>query len=86
MPFELPKVFVKPGKGVRVPLPLPGGLGNVPKEGREVIRSVAIERLITSKDLVEANNPAEAPVPEPKAEPAPETKEIAAAETAAKKG
>ena len=54
---ELPRVFVKPGEGVKVPLPIPGGQGLVPKEGREVVRDLNVERLLRTRDLVEAKPP-----------------------------
>jgi hypothetical protein len=54
------KVFVVPGAGVKVPLPLPGG-GHVPKGGKLLERSFSIERLITSGDLVVGTAPADEP-------------------------
>jgi hypothetical protein len=64
--YELPKVFVKPGEGRKVPLPIAGG-EIIHGLGKLVTRTVAVERLIASGDLV---------VPEPpKAEPAAAMKE-----------
>jgi hypothetical protein len=51
------KVFVTPGPGRKTPLPLPGG-GSVPANGTTVVRTLAIERLIRSKDLVVGTSPA----------------------------
>ncbi len=59
--YELPKVYVKPGEGRKVPLPVPGG-EIIPGLGKEVRRTAAVERLIASGDLVVPDAPkAEAP-------------------------
>jgi len=70
--YKLEKVFVVPGEGRKTPLPLPGG-GTIPATGKTVPRSIAVERLIRSGDLVVTEappapapqEPAPAPVPEP---------------------
>jgi hypothetical protein len=49
--YQVESVFVVPGAGRLVPLPLPGG-GSVPAEGKSVQRTMAVERLITTGDLV----------------------------------
>jgi hypothetical protein len=67
------KIFVVPGEGRKVPLPLPGG-GFVPAAGAWVQKSMHVHRLIRSKDLVEAKPP-EPPAPEvetPPETPAPD--------------
>lgn len=53
---ERAKVYVTPGKGVKVPLPIPGG-GSVPAEGATVVRNTAVNRLIAHGDLVVGTAP-----------------------------
>lgn len=48
------KIFVKPGVGRKVPLPIPGTGDKVPAEGKSVVKSRAVRRLLIAKDLVEA--------------------------------
>jgi hypothetical protein len=78
---KFPKVFVKPGEGRRVPLPLPGRLGSVPAAGRMVAKDFAIQRLIRNGDLVVGAPPAAAPetpapAPAPAAEAAAATQKV----------
>jgi hypothetical protein len=53
---EQNKVFVTPGAGRKVPLPLPGG-GSVPAGGATVVKTLHVVRLIASGDLVEGTAP-----------------------------
>lgn len=57
---ERAKVFVTPGPGRKVPLPIPGG-GLVPAEGDTVVQTTAVTRLIASGDLVVGKAPEGAP-------------------------
>jgi hypothetical protein len=50
------RIFVVPGAGVKVPLPLPGG-GNVPAAGKFVDKSLSVLRLLAVGDLVEGKPP-----------------------------
>ena len=54
--YRTERIFVVPGAGVKVPLPLPGG-GNVPAAGRFVDKDFAVIRLLKAKDLVEGKPP-----------------------------
>lgn len=57
--LKIEKVYVVPGAGRKVPLPLPGG-GFVPAAGKSLPRATRIERLITSGDLVVTDPPTSA--------------------------
>ncbi len=54
------QVYVKPGPGRKVPLPIPGGEGVVPAEGKTVTKSRAVRRLLRTGDLELATAPATA--------------------------
>lgn len=66
--LKIEKIYVVPGAGRKVPLPLPGG-GFVPAAGKSLPRTTRIERLIASGDLVVSNAPASEAAAAP-AEPA----------------
>jgi hypothetical protein len=49
--IELPKVFVVPAEGVKIPLPVAGM--RIPGTGATVSRTTHIERLLRTMDLLE---------------------------------
>jgi hypothetical protein len=51
--YELPKVFVVPAEGVKIPLPIDGM--RIPGVGMTVTRTMHIERLLRNGDLVEGD-------------------------------
>ena len=55
------KIFVKPGEGRKVPLPIPGTSVKVPADGLNVVKGFAVIRLLRVGDLVPATPPAAAP-------------------------
>lgn len=65
MPNPQTKVFVVPGAGRKMPLPVPGDKISVPAEGRLVIKSLAVMRLLRCGDLVEQSAPAPVPTQTP---------------------
>jgi hypothetical protein len=66
--FRHESVFVKPGAGRVVPLPVPGGSIKVPAEGKVIERDFHVERLISCGDLVVGKLPAAPSADEPVAE------------------
>lgn len=61
------KVMVSPGPGRKVPLPLPGTGVLIPAEGKAVVMTLAVQRLVRSGDLVVAKAGTTAPAPTPAA-------------------
>lgn len=55
------KLFVKPGEGRKVPLPIPGSNLRVPAEGMNVVKTIAVIRLLRVGDLIAVEAPAPAP-------------------------
>ncbi len=81
LPIE--KIFVKPGEGRKVPLPIPGTNVRVPADGRTVVKDIAVIRLLRVGDLVKTEPPSAATAPTAAA-PAPAA--TAATKTTAKEG
>lgn len=61
MPNPQTRIFVVPGAGRKMPLPIPGSNAAVPAEGRLVLNSFAVQRLLRCGDLVAGAAPAAAP-------------------------
>lgn len=72
------RIFVVPGRGRKTPLPIPGYDNAVPAEGRLVVNSLAVLRLLRCGDLIEAPSPEGA-----KATPSAAAKAVAAVGAAA---
>ncbi len=61
------KIFVKPGEGRKVPLPIPGTNVRVPADGLNVVKDFAVIRLLRTGDLVAGDKPGAAPATTAKA-------------------